>query len=176
MSKEEASKRLKEFLAGTPPAVTEDQPESQEEEVQEELQSPEDVRAQVQAAIDVEWVKKVPAKVKTTVKRCIVIDKDDHWHQEAMVDLKGVDTTAFTWGYYGVQLPVLVEDFEGNLHPWYFRDQAGENSNRLYKAANPEGYKATFRHRNTLLQKIQVGLMVVLVLGLFFLMFVLINN
>lgn len=124
------------------------------------------------------WKRKDAAKVKTTVRRCIVIDREDHWHQEAMVDLKGVDATAFTWGYYGQSLPVLIESAEksGVLNPWYFQDAAGESSNRLFKGANPDGFKSTFKHRSNLLQKIQIGLMVALVLGLFFIMFILINQ
>lgn len=124
------------------------------------------------------WLKKSRLPVKTTVRRCIVIDKDDHWHQEAQVDLKGVDATEFTWGYYGQLLPVLVEqkDQPGLLKPFHLPDAAGENSNRLFKAANPDGFRARFRRKSPLLQKIQVGLMVALVLGLFFIMFILINN
>lgn len=122
------------------------------------------------------WVKKTPAKVKTTVVRCIVIEQADHWHNEAQVDLKGMDTSAFSWGYYGVNLPVLVEQKDRTLKPFYLPDAAGESSNRLFKGANPDGFRATFKHRSNLLQKIQVGLMVALVLGLFFIMFILINN
>lgn len=127
---------------------------------------------------DPEWKRKGAGKVKTTVRRCIVIDREDHWHQEAQVDLKGIDATAFTWGYYGQQLPVLVEskDKAGVLNPWYFQDAAGESSNRLYKGAHPDGFKSTFKHRTSMLQKIAIGLMVALVLGLFFIMFILINQ
>jgi hypothetical protein len=124
---------------------------------------------------DPEWLKKSPAKVKTTVVRCIVIDKADHWNGEAQVDLHGADTTAYAWGYYGVQLPVLVEAPDGALRPFYLPDAAGESSNRLFKGANPDGFRATFRHRSNLLQKLQVGLMVALVLGLCFIMYILIG-
>lgn len=122
-----------------------------------------------------EWKKK-DVKIKTTVIRCLVIDRNDRWHENAQVDLHDTDTGGFTWGYYGTSYPVLVEDDEGKLHPWYLPDAVGESSNRLYKGANPEGFRNTFRHRSTTLQKIQVGLMVVLALGLFFIMFVLINQ
>lgn len=122
-----------------------------------------------------DWQKKPTGKLKTTVVKCIVIDRADHWHQNAMIDLKGKDTTAFTWGYYGFDYPILVEKEDGSLKPFYLPDSAGESSNRLYKGANPDGFRATFKHRSSLLQKLQVGLMVALVLGLFGIMFVLIN-
>jgi len=126
---------------------------------------------------DSEWLlKKPPTKVKTTVVKCIVIDKTDHWHADAQVDLQGKDTSGFSWGYYGASYPVLVEAENGILLPFYLPDAAGESSNRLFKGANPDGFRATFRHRSNLLQKLQVGLMVVLVLGLFFIMFILINQ
>ena len=122
------------------------------------------------------WRKKTPAKVKTTIVRCIVIDQRDHWHNDAQVDLKGMDTSTYTWGYYGLNLPVLIEQVDGSLKPFYLPDLAGESSNRLYKGANPDGFRSTFKHRSNLLQKLQVGLMVTLVLGLFIIMFILINN
>lgn len=174
MSKEEIARQMNDFISGSSPAVTEEKPvETEEEEVITDIRQDALANPPVEGA---EWKKRVTTTKKTTDVRCIVIDKNDRWHQEAVVDLKGIDTTPFTWGYYGPNLPVLVEDDEGQLHPWIFKDQAGESSNRLYKAANPSGYKATFKHRYTLMQKIQVGLMVALVLGLFFLMFILINN
>lgn len=123
-----------------------------------------------------DWHKKGRKEAKTTVVRCIVIDKDDHWHQEAQVDLKGMDASGFMWGYYGQVLPVLVEMVAGTLTPWFLPDAAGESSNRLFKAAHPDGFKATFKHKNTMLQKIAIGLMVALVLGLVFIMYILINN
>lgn len=123
-----------------------------------------------------EWIKRPPVKTKTTIVQCIVIDLQDHWNDQAMVDLKGADTSGFTWGYYGTWLPVLVEQVDHSLKPYYHTDYAGESSNRLFKAANPDGFRATFRHRSNLLTKLQVGLMVALVLGLFFIMFILINS
>ena len=122
------------------------------------------------------WKRKEPTNGKTTIVRCLVIDQLEHWHDNALVDLKGLDTTAYTWGYYGVNLPVLVEQKDGSLLPFHLPDTVGESSNRLYKATHPEGFRATFRHRSNLLQKIQIGLMVALVLGLFGIMFILINQ
>jgi hypothetical protein len=123
------------------------------------------------------WNRK-ESKTKTTVRRCIVIDRDDHWHSDAMVDLKGIDSTSFTWGYYGAKLPVLVESIKepGTLNPWIFMDAVGESSNRLFKGANPDGYKSAFKHRGNMLQKITIGLLVGLVLGMIFIMYILINN
>lgn len=123
-----------------------------------------------------EWKKDKSGKAKSTVVPCIVIDKNDHWHGGAKVDLKGRDPTAYTWGYYGTQYPVLVEQRDGALMPFYLPDAVGENSNRLYKGAHPEGFRATFKHTSSILQKVQVGLMVALVLGIFLLMYVLINQ
>lgn len=123
-----------------------------------------------------EWKKKSSDKQKTTVVKCIVIDKKNHWHTGADVDLKGADTAAYTWGYYGATYPVLVEDEKGMLNPWYLPDAVGESSTRLYKGANPEGFKATFKHRSNMMQKLQIGLMVAVVLGLFFLMYILISH
>jgi hypothetical protein len=133
-------------------------------------------KPQVNTDDSLSWMRKKPAKSKGTIVNCIVIDKDNHWNPDAKVDLKGMDTSSFTWGYYGTSYPVLLENKNGELEPFYLPDAAGESSNRLYKGANPEGFRATFRHKSSLLQKIQVGLMVALVLGLFFLMYVLVNN
>jgi hypothetical protein len=124
---------------------------------------------------DSEWIKGKPGKVKTTVVRCIVVDKLDHWHGDARVDLHGADTTAYSWGYYGGSLPVLVEQPDGKLQPFFLPDTAGESSNRLFKGANPEGWRAALRHRSNILQKLAVGLMVALVLGLFFIAYILIG-
>lgn len=121
------------------------------------------------------WKRK-PEVVLTTMVSCVVIDRFSRWHEGVKVDLHGMDTTGFTWGNYGSSFPVLVEDDGGKLQPWYLPDTVGESSNRLYKAANPEGFRNTFKHRSTMLHKIQVGLMVALVLGLFFLMFILTNQ
>ena len=123
-----------------------------------------------------EWKLTKGKKVKSTVVSCIVIDKYDHWHGGAKVDLKGIDATAFTWGYYGSQFPVLVEQKDGTLLPFYLPDAAGESSNRLYKGAHPDGFKATFKHKSSILQKIQIGLMVGLVIGIFVLIYILINQ
>ena len=122
-----------------------------------------------------DWIRKTPAKVKTTIRQCIVIDLHNRWDDRALVDLKGMDTYGFSWGYYGFWYPVLVEQEDHILKPYYHTDTAGESSNRLFKAANPDGFRATFRHRSNILTKLQVGLMVALVLGLFFIMFILIN-
>ena len=121
------------------------------------------------------WERKQSAKPKTTVVRCLVIDKENHWHAEARVDLKGADTANYTWGYYGSGYPVLIEQPNGDLQPFHLPDVVGESSNRLYKAANPDGFRASFKHRGNLLQKIQTGLMVALILGLFAICYILIG-
>ena len=122
------------------------------------------------------WKLTTNKKAKSTIVPCIIIDKYNHWHGGAKVDLKGRDTTAFTWGYYGTQYPVLVEQKDGLLIPFYLPDSAGESSNRLYKGAHPDGFKATFKHKSSILQKIQIGLMVGLVIGIFVLIYILINQ
>jgi hypothetical protein len=121
------------------------------------------------------WARKAPPEKKTTIVRCIVIDKDHYWHTNTPVDLDGKDSSGYTWGYYGTNYPVLVEQEDGKLEPFYLPDAAGESSNRLYKGANPDGFRSTFRHRGNLLAKIQIGLMVTLVISLFFIMFLIID-
>lgn len=140
-----------------------------------EVQEPKIEAPEPAAVKTYEWKRKEAVAPKTTVKRCIVIDKDDHWHTGTPVDLQGIDTTGFTFGYYGTRYPVLVENDAGELEPFYLPDAVGESSNRLFKGANPDGFRSTFKHRSSLLSKIAVGLMVALVLGLFFIMFILIN-
>lgn len=155
---------LKQFLA-----------DRQEAEVLEpEAVADQDKPVAVTAPSKLIW-QKVPSKARTTNARCIIIDRYNRWHEDALVNLHGIDTTGFTWKYYGTNYPILTEDSNGNLKPWYFKDAVGESSNRLHKAAKPEGFKNTFKHKSTRLQKIQIGLMVALVLGLFFLIFVMIQ-
>lgn len=115
-----------------------------------------------------------PLKVGTKTK-CIVIDKYGRWHENVLLDLQGRDPSEYTWNYYGAWYPVLVQ-VKDMLIPYVHADAVGESSSRLWKAANPEGFKNTFRHTNNMLQKIQIGLMVLLVLGIFFLIFILINQ
>jgi hypothetical protein len=119
--------------------------------------------------------KKQNVKVGTKTK-CIVIDKYNRWHEDVMLDLKGRDTSEYSWCYYGTWFPVLVEQKDGLILPYIHTDAVGESSNRLWKAANPEGFKNTFKHTNSMMQKIQLGLMVAVVLGIFGLIFVLINQ
>jgi len=168
----EISAELERIIAGTPVAQEVPDPLPVSVPAQDEAT---EARTAGEGIVRDDWKKKKTAKLKTTVVRCVVIDRADHWHQDAMIDLKGKDTTAFTWGYYGVDYPILVEQEDGSLKPFYLPDVAGESSNRLFKGANPDGFKATFKHRGNLLQKLQVGLMVALVLGLFGIMFVLIG-
>lgn len=115
-------------------------------------------------------LKKVGVKTK-----CIVIDKYNRWHENVPIDLQGRDTSEYTWNYYGSQFPVLVQ-VKDMLIPYIHADAVGESSSRLWKAANPEGFRNTFKHTNSMLQKIQIGLMVALVLGILFLIFILINQ
>jgi len=119
-----------------------------------------------------EWQHKKPAPTdKPVLTPCIVIDKYGKWYNGVRVDLKGQDASDFTWGYYGSYCPVLIEK-EGKLAPYYHSDIAGESSHRLYNASHPEAYHGAFKHRHNLMQKIQIGLMVGVVLGLFFLIYV----
>jgi len=172
----EALQELKRILETIPPGKVRDPGPLPAKEIapgpapewQNRNQSPKDS--------SLEWKKKKTASPKTTVVKSIIIDRNDRWHESASVDLHGMDASAFTWGYYGTSYPVLVEDNAGKLQPFYLPDAAGESSNRLYKGANPEGFRNTFKHRSTILQKIQLGMMVVLCLGLFFLIFVFVNQ
>lgn len=118
------------------------------------------------------WERKSSPSV-VTKRACIVIDQNNIWHEKAMVDLKGMEANRFTWGYYGKYYPVLVQGADGKLNPWYYSDAAGENSSYLYLAENPEGYKNTFSRKYPLLEKIRIGLMVTLLIALFFILYLL---
>jgi len=120
------------------------------------------------------WLK-TPEKTKSTIIPCIVIDKRNRWHDRVKVDLKGIDATDFTWQYYGYNYPVLVEQEDNTLQPFYLPESAGENCNVLYKKATSPGYRAINQRKNSMLQKLQVGLMVAVVIVLFVLMFVLLD-
>lgn len=120
------------------------------------------------------WLK-TPEKTKSTIIPCIIIDKRNRWHDKAKVDLKGINATDFTWQYYGYSYPVLVEQEDNTLQPFYLPESAGENCNVLYKKATSPGYRAINQRKNSMLQKLQVGLMVAVVIVLFVLMFVLLD-
>jgi hypothetical protein len=119
-----------------------------------------------------------PALSKPVKTACIVIDWRLRWHQGVMVDLKGIDTSAFKWGYYGQNLPVLIQRSPNSkiLTPFYLSDVVGESPNRLYKGANPDGFRATFKHRASLLHKIQVGLMAAIAGGTILLFYAMVSG
>jgi len=121
------------------------------------------------------WEPEPDKKQKDIMQACIVIDRNNRWHQKAKVNTTGMHLSDSTWGYYGTNYPVFVESQNRELIPFILQDTAGENSNRLYKGANPSGFKATFKHRNNLMGKIQTGLMIALVLSLLFMMFLFLN-
>lgn len=120
------------------------------------------------------WVKK-NGKKKIGLPLCIIIDKFERWHENVPVNLGDINPLPFTWGYYGKRCPVLIE--KGNkLIPYVHSDVVGESCNRLFKAGHPDGFKNVFKHRSNLLQKIQIGLMVIIVIAIFFLIYILISG
>jgi hypothetical protein len=119
------------------------------------------------------WKAPAQLKKKSGIRSCIVI-ADNYWY-EMKVDLKDMDTSDCEWGYYGAKFPVLVEK-DGQLFPYLYSDTIGESATRLFKAANPEGFKECFRHRNGIMEKLKLGLMVALVLGIFMLIYILLNQ
>ena len=122
------------------------------------------------------WAKKNgKKKSKTGLTNCIVIDKFECWHENVPVNLGDINPLPFTWGYYGRRYPVLIEKND-KLVPYAHSDMVGESCNRLFKAGHPDGFKNTFKHTNSLLQKIQLGLMVIIVIAIFFLIYILINR
>lgn len=133
-----------------------------------------DIKTKVEEPEPLTWVKK-NGKKKTSLPLCIIIDKYNRWHEKVPVNLGNINPLPFTWGYYGNQFPVLVEKND-KLEPYLHSDMVGESCNRLYKAGQPDGFKNTFKHTNSLLQKIQLGLMVIIVIAIFFLIYILINR
>lgn len=123
----------------------------------------------------IKWQKPV-IKRRSSSTMCIVVDKFNNWHDNQMVDLGDRDVKNFSWNYYGTWLPLLVEDQNGELRPFYLSDAVGDSPGRLFKAAHPEGWRATWKHVKSVLQKVLLGLMVAVVLGTFFLIFLLINQ
>lgn len=115
-------------------------------------------------------------KPKNNLTTCIVIDGNGGWHPSAKLDLKGRDMSACTWGYYGQRLPVLVETDDG-LQPFILSDVAGaESPHRLFIAAKSTSYKSYMIFTSDFLRKIQIGLMALLVFGIMFLIYILINS
>jgi hypothetical protein len=128
-------------------------------------------------ASSIEWnAPKIKVSKKPKLTECIVIDKDGKWHENTKLDLKGQDMSECTWGYYGKRFPVLVET-KGGLKPYIPQDHTGaESPHRLFIAAKSSGYKAYMRIDNSLLRKIQIGMMALLVIGILFLIYILINR
>lgn len=121
------------------------------------------------------WVKK-NGKKHAALTPCFIIDKNNKWHNSVPINLGDINPEPFTWGYYGVRRPLLIENGD-KLEPYYVQmDLVGESCNRVYKAGHPDGFKNTFKHTSSLLQKIQIGLMAVIVIAIFFLIYILINR
>lgn len=124
------------------------------------------------------WHSDKPAptnKPKAPIKtRCIVIDKYNRWFEGVPLDLKGWDTSEFEWGYYGSRYPVLVEK-NGILMPYLHTDIVSESSTRLWKAAHPEGFRNTFKHTNSTMQKVAIGLMAGILIAMIVLIYAMAN-
>ena len=123
----------------------------------------------------VKWEPPVLPKRKTDGKTACIVIVENNWYEKRL-DLKGMNTRECEWGDYGVKKVVLVADKDGMLKPYLHSDIIGESTARLYKAANPEGFKEVFRHRQAFMEKLKIGLMVGLVIAIFVLIYVLINQ
>jgi len=118
-----------------------------------------------------------PVPIADTVVECIVIDRNGKWCSRVPVDLNGVPTASFEWGYYGNWYPVLVEGkADGILRPWYLPDKAGRDPGKLYIAEKQEGYRGAWKSINQLYRKVQIGLMVALAFGVLGLLFVFVKG
>lgn len=109
------------------------------------------------------WMKGKVSKKNPNATHCWVISNDNKLYKEARVNLNGIDAGDFTWGYYGTDIPVLIEDGEGKLNPFYLPDAVGESPILLFLANFPENYKALYKRENTFLKKLAIWLMVALV-------------
>lgn len=114
-----------------------------------------------------------PKAAKASTKtECIVIDSNNVWHDRQLIELQGMDVSECTWGYYGRKYPVLVEK-NGKLVPYVPVDEPGESPHKVYIASKSAGYKGYMKIVNALLHKVQVGMMALLVVGVFFLIYLL---
>ena len=113
-------------------------------------------------------------KTKDGKVMCTIISKGT-WYENQKINPDGLFLDECQWGYYGDKRPYLIEN-EGKLTPYEHCDVVGESPSRLYKGANPEGWRGTWTHRSKWMQKVKIGLMVAVVLGIFFLIFILISQ
>jgi len=145
------------------------------EEIEEE-ETPEVAEPEAQTSdSEYTWESKPPPPSETVVP-CIVIDRNQTWHDNVLVDLKGKDVSASTWIYYGKPFPVLVEKENGTLVTWELYDVVGGSSAQLYVAANPEGWRSAWTPISTLMEKVKTGAMIALVIALLFLIFIIIKG
>lgn len=139
------------------------------------LTEAEEVLSKVQSPFPVgDWAPPESEKSRKVKKRLSIIISNNHWYEKSL-NLDGINIRDCEWDDYGVRKPVFVES-GGKLYPYKHSDTIGESPTKLYKAANPEGFKEVFRHRSGLLEKIKIGAMVALVLATFVLIYILINQ
>jgi len=88
-----------------------------------------------------------------------------------------MDVSRSIWRYYDRYYVVLVEVtgivFERLLMPFIPPDDADAiPPDKLYRAANPRDFEQAFTPQDTLMEKIRLGLLIALVIGLFFLIWI----
>lgn len=120
------------------------------------------------------WEKPKAKPTKSGKVVCDVI-ANGVWYENQKVALGDIDIEESKWAYYGSRKPVLIK--RGNeLLPYVHSDVVGDSPPRLFKGANPEGWKGTWTHHSGLLEKLKIGMMVALVIATFVLIYVLINQ
>ena len=109
-------------------------------------------------------------------QKCIVFRQRycGGWRYEAL-DTTKLDTSNCMWYRYGVHYPVFYEKENGNgkvLIPVEDFDLIGELPSMLFDAQNSASYKKVLKPKMGGLVKLRMGVMVVLVLGIFLLVYV----
>lgn len=120
---------------------------------------------------------KSAANLKAAVdQKCLVIRPrySGGWSFEKL-DTTRLDTSNCMWYRYGEHYPVFYEHENGNgkeLIPVENFDQIGELPSMLFDAQNSASYKRVLKPKMNGLEKLRMGVMVVLVLGIFLLVYV----
>lgn len=118
-----------------------------------------------------------PSAPTSTVRNCIIIDRNSVVRIDIPVDLHGADMSAVEWGYYGKTYPLLIESkVDGMLRPWLLPDKVGRCSSKLYIAEKLEGWRRAWQHRQQTLEKVKIGLMIGLILVLVFFIFLFVKG
>lgn len=113
---------------------------------------------------------------KPDIRTCIIIRPN---HKGGVVkekmDVNGYDLSKCIWREYGVEYPVFVDSSNGHqmrLTPFESLDEIGESPYHLFEAANPVDYRELCKYQPGNLEKIRLGLMILLVFGTFLLIYI----